>query len=176
MERSYDMTRYDLANVVLRTATIDDLSALVEIHNHYVLNTHITFDLDPYTPETRRPWFDAHDGERYRIVVADAGGAILGSASSGQFRRKGAYDTTVETSIVCRPDALGMGLGTRLYQELFRQLAQQDVHRAVAGIAQPNEASNALHRKMGFRAIGTYSEVGRKFGKYWDVLWLEREL
>jgi len=70
----------------------------------------------------------------------------------------------------------GRGLGTRLYQALFAELVHQDIHRVVAGVAQPNEASNALHRKLGFRQLGTYSEVGRKFGKYRDVVWFERDL
>jgi len=162
--------------ILLRAATLDDLPALVEIHNHYVLNTHITFDVEPFTVASRRAWFDEHnDGQRYRIVVAEAGGVILGSASSGRHRPRAAYDTTVETSIACRADSVARGLGTRLYQALFAELAHEDIHRLVAGVAQPNEASNALHRKLGFRELGKYSEVGRKFGKYWDVLWFERE-
>lgn len=163
--------------ITLRLATIDDLPGLVDIHNYYVRNTHTTFDVEPYTVEARRPWFDEHnDGKRYRIMIAEAGGVILGLACSGRFRTRAAYDTTVETSVYCRPQAVGRGLGTRLYQALFAELAGQDIHRAVAGVAQPNEASNALHRKLGFRELGTYSEVGRKFGKYWDVRWFERGL
>ena len=173
--------------IVFRSATLDDLPALVEIHNHYVLNTHVTFDVEPFTVATRRAWFDEHNSDehnfdehnpagRYRIVVAQQGNRILGSASSGRHRPKAAYDTTVETSIACHPDAVGRGLGTRLYQELFAALSGQDIHRAVAGVAQPNDASNALHRKLGFQPLGTYSEVGRKFNRYWDVLWFERSM
>jgi phosphinothricin acetyltransferase len=163
--------------ITLRPAALDDLPALVEIHNHYVVNTHITFDIEPFTVEARKPWFQAHcDGKRYRIVVAEAYGIVLGSASSGRHRTKAAYDTTVELSIECHPEAVGRGLGIRLYEALIAELATQDVHRLVAGVAQPNEASNALHRRLGFRPIGTFSEVGRKFGKYWDVLWFERDV
>jgi phosphinothricin acetyltransferase len=167
----------EIDQITLRPATLDDLPALTDIYNYYVVNTHITFDIDPVTVEERRPWFDEHsDGKRYRIIVAEACGVILGGASSGRHRAKAAYDTTVETSIQCSPAAVGQGLGTRLYQTLFAELATQDIHRLVAGVAQPNDASNALHRKLGFRQIGTYSQVGRKFGKYWDVLWFERDL
>jgi phosphinothricin acetyltransferase len=162
---------------LVRPATLNDLPALVEIHNYYVANTHVTFDLEPVTVEARRSWFDDHnDGKRYQIVVAEADGVVLGSASSGRFRAKSAYDTAVEVSIACRPEVVGQGLGTRLYQALFSRLAGQDVHRLLAGVAQPNDASNALHRKLGFQPLGTFSEVGRKFDKYWDVLWFEREL
>ncbi len=163
--------------VILRPATLRDLPALTTIHNYYVANTHFTFDTKPFTTEERRPWFDSHnDGNRHRIIVADAQGILLGSASSARHRAKDAYDTTVEVSIECHRDAIGLGLGTRLYQALFAELAKQDIHRVVAGVAQPNEASTALHRKFGFREIGTFSQVGRKFEKYWDVTWFEREL
>jgi phosphinothricin acetyltransferase len=167
----------EIDQITLRPATLDDLPALTGIYNYYVVNTHVTFDIDPVTVEERRLWFQEHtDGKRYRIIVAEARGVLLGCASSGRHRAKAAYDTTVETSIQCSPSAVGQGLGTRLYQTLFEELATQDIHRLVAGVAQPNNASNALHTKLGFRQIGTYSQVGRKFGKYWDVLWFERDL
>ncbi len=153
-----------------------DLPALTDIHNYYVLNTHITFDVQPFSSEQRLSWFkDRSDGGRYRIVVAEGCDAVLlGYAATGRFRAKDAYDTTVEISVACRPEAAGRGLGTALYTALFELIAGQDVHRIVVGIAQPNPASNALHRKFGFTAIGTFSEVGRKFGRYWDVMWMER--
>jgi phosphinothricin acetyltransferase len=161
--------------VLLRPATLLDLPAIVEIRNHYILNTHITFDVAPLTVESCRAWFNEHnDGKRYRIIVAAAGDSILAFIASGRYRAKAAYDTTVEVSIACHPDALSRGLGTRLYHALFEALAGEDIHRIVAGVAQPNDASNALHRKLGFREVGTYTEVGRKFGRYWDVLWFER--
>ena len=163
--------------VRIRPATLADLSALVEIHNHYVIHTHITFDVDPFTVDERRSWFENHnDGKRYRIVVAEIDGVVVGNASSGRHRPKAAYDTTVETSIACHPAATGRGIGTLLYHALFAELAAEDIHRVVAGVAQPNDASNALHRKLGFRELGTFTEAGRKFGQYWDVLWFEREL
>jgi phosphinothricin acetyltransferase len=71
---------------------------------------------------------------------------------------------------------VGHGLGRLLYAALFDSLADQDIHRIVAGIAQPNAASNALHQRFGFKSIGVFNQVGRKFGKYWDVMWMERPL
>ena len=79
-------------------------------------------------------------------------------------------------SIYLAPDALGRGIGSRLYEELFTAIAGEDVHRAYAGITLPNPGSVALHEKFGFQSIGVYHEVGRKFGRYWDVEWFEREL
>ena len=91
---------------------------------------------------------------------------ILGSASSGRHRPRAAYDTTVETSIACGADSVGRGIGTRLYQALFAELAHEDIHRLVAGVAQPNDASNALHRKLGFVSRGST----RRWAKVWQVL------
>ena len=164
-------------SVLLRAAALDDLPAITEIHNYYVVHTHITFDVQPFLPEDRVAWFHDHsDGGRYRLMIAEDAGQILGYACTGRFRPKEAYDTTVEASVACRPDRVGRGLGRQLYEALFASLAGQDIHRIVAGIAQPNEASNALHRRMGFTSTGTLSEVGRKFDRYWDVLWMERPL
>jgi phosphinothricin acetyltransferase len=162
----------------IRPATLADLAALTELLNHYVENTPVTFDVRPFTPEQREPWFHEHsDGRRYRMLVADEDGVgIVGYAATGAFRNKEAYESTVEVSIALRPETTGKGIGSRLYSELFALLEQEDVHRIVAGISQPNEASNRLHERFGFRRIGTFTEVGRKFGKYWDVSWMEKEL
>ena len=162
----------------MRPATPDDLPALTSIYNHYVINTSITFDLEPFAPEARRPWFDAHAAEgRHRLLIAaDPDNAVLGYATTSRWRPKAAYDTTVESSVYCRPDVVGRGIGTALYSALFESLAGEDIHRIVAGISQPNAASVALHQRCGFRPVGVFSKVGRKFGKYWDVAWFERSL
>ncbi len=162
--------------MIIRPASLADLPRLTEIHNYYVLNTHITFDVRPFTPEQRISWFHDHsDGRRHRLLVAEEDRmGVIGYAATGSFRSKEAYETTVEVSIACSHDAVGKGIGTRLYQALFALLSQEDVHRVVAGIAQPNAASNALHERFGFKKIGSFTEVGRKFGKYWDVMWMEK--
>lgn len=162
----------------IRPATLADLPAITDLLNHYILNTHITFDVQPFLPQQREPWFHQHsDGRRYRMLVAEAPDlSILGYAATGPFREKKAYETTVEISIACHREATGRGVGRQLYGELFRLLEGEDIHRVVAGIAQPNPASNRLHESFGFKPIGTFTEVGRKFGKYWDVVWLEKTM
>jgi len=110
------------------------------------------------------------------IVAADDEGVPVGYATSSRWRPKAAYDTTVESSVYCHPDAVGRGTGTRLYAALFEALIGEDVHRVVAGIAQPNPASVALHERFGFRSVGTFESVGLKFGRYWDVAWFERSM
>ncbi|MGX1671511.1 N-acetyltransferase family protein [Streptomyces sp. NPDC055400] len=163
--------------VLVRPGVEADLDALTDLYNHYVRETPITFDTAAFTPQERRPWLLSHleDG-RHRLLVAQERdfGRILGYATSSPFRAKAAYDTSVEVSVYCAPDAGGRGIGTLLYKALFEALAGEDVHRAYAGITQPNEASDRLHTRFGFTHVGTYREVGRKFGRYWDVAWYER--
>ncbi|GHE00539.1 GNAT family N-acetyltransferase [Streptomyces alanosinicus] len=165
--------------VQVRPGIEDDLKSLTAIYNHYVRETAITFDTAIFTPEERRPWLLSHpeDGPHRLMVATEAETQqILGYATSGPYRPKPAYATSVEVSVYVAPDAGRRGIGTLLYDALFRALTGEDVHRAYAGIAQPNEASERLHARFGFRFVGTYREVGRKFGRYWDVAWYEKEL
>lgn len=152
-----------------------DLPALLDIYNHYVRETAITFDLEPKTLEQRRVWLEGFaDIGRYQCFVAVKDGKPIGWASSGRFRERAAYDTTVETSVYLAPGETGQGLGRRLYQTLFDALAGEDIHRAYGGVTQPNDASNRLHERMGFTRAGVLDAVGRKFGRFWDVaVWLK---
>ncbi|UYQ62672.1 GNAT family N-acetyltransferase [Streptomyces peucetius] len=173
------------AEVQVRAGTDADLDALTDIYNHYVRETPITFDTTVFTPEQRRPWLHSHpeDGPHRLLVAQDVRfvdsnppAGVLGYATSSPFRPKPAYSTSVEVSVYCAPEAAGRGVGTLLYEALFKELGTEDVHRAYAGVALPNEPSVRLHNRFGFRHVGTYEEVGRKFGRYWDVAWFEKRL
>jgi phosphinothricin acetyltransferase len=161
----------------VRPAVDSDLPALTDIYNHYIVNTPITFDVVPLVPEQRRPWFDDHSaGGRHRLLVAEDEGRLVGYATTSRFRPKAAYDTTVESSVYCRADCVRRGVGTLLYRALFETIAGEDVHQIVAGVTLPNPASLALHERLGFRPVGVFPSVGRKFDRYWDVGWFERPL
>jgi phosphinothricin acetyltransferase len=166
-----------MRDAALRPGTRGDLPALTELYNYYVLHTAITFDIEPFTVASREAWFSrfAEPGP-YRLVVAEAEGELLGYACSHPWRPKAAYETSVETSVYCAHGASGRGLGTQLYAALFAALAGLDIHRAYAGITLPNAASERLHARYGFERLAVFSEVGRKQGRYWDVLWLEKKL
>ncbi|WP_374226956.1 N-acetyltransferase family protein [Streptomyces sp. JJ38] len=181
----------------VRPGDEEDLDALTALYNHYVTETPITFDLTPFTPDERRPWLLSYskDGP-HRLLVAEervsasdggradaptparvpAPGRLLGYATSSPFRAKPAYAGSVEVTVYLGPRAVGRGVGALLYRRLFAELAGEDVHRAFAGIALPNEASVRLHARFGFRYVGTFGEAGRKFGRYWDVAWYEKSL
>jgi phosphinothricin acetyltransferase len=166
------------ASLIVRYGEESDLEQLTAIYNHYVTTTHITFDLQPFTAERRRhDWFCHHSPVGpHRLLVAADGPRVLGYATSSPFRVKPAYATSVETSVYCEPAAVGGGIGGLLYDHLFTVLAGEDLHRAIAGIALPNEASLRLHRRFGFTEIGVEHEVGRKFDRFWDVLLLEKNI
>jgi phosphinothricin acetyltransferase len=163
----------------IRPANRADLPRLTEIYNYYVVHTPVTFDVEPYTVERRAAWFEqfALTG-RYRLVVAqdEENGMVMGYAGTTRFRVKPAYDTTVETTVYSSPEAVGKGVGRKLYAGLFDALADEDIHRIVGGYTLPNAASAKLHAMFGFKSVGIFSEVGYKFGKYWDVAWTERPL
>jgi phosphinothricin acetyltransferase len=156
--------------ITIRRAEQGDLPALLGIYNHYVRETPVSFDIEPRTLAQRQAWLDGFAGTgRYQCFVALKDGVAIGCASSHRYKDRAAYDTTVASSIYLAPDACGQGLGRRLYATLFDALKNEDIHRIFAGVTLPNEASVALHRSFGFELVGTYLEVGRKFGRFWDV-------
>lgn len=161
--------------LIIREATSDDAQQLADIYNHYVRETHITFDLEPVDRANREQWITAYNrNPRHRLFVGIDDGDIIGYASSSQFRYKPAYDLSVETTIYLDHRRTGKGYGTRLYQHLLDSLGQTDVHRYYGIIALPNDASVDLHRRFGFQDRGILTEVGYKFKKYWDTLWMEK--
>ena len=163
--------------VRVRPAATDDLDAINDIYNHYVMESHFTFDVEPLDIDVRREWFGHFSTSgRYRLFVALDEDDIVGYASSSRFRPKPGYETSVETSIYLAPEAIGKGAGSRLYETLFKSLEGEDLHRAYAGIALPNPPSIALHERFGFKRVAHYTEQGRKFGRYWDVAWFEKLL
>jgi phosphinothricin acetyltransferase len=161
----------------IRLAEERDLPRLTEIYNHYVATTAITFDIDTYDVEGRRPWFAQFGAQGpYRLFVAECAGVIDAYAGTTSFRPKRAYETTVEATVYCAPGATGHGLGSALFGALWTALEGEDLRCAVAGITLPNEPSIKLHERFGFRLSGVLHEVGRKLGQYWDVAWYEKRL
>jgi phosphinothricin acetyltransferase len=160
----------------IRAAEPGDLDAITAIYNHYVVTSHVTFDIKPFSVEERREWFAHHAPKgRHRLLVAVETG-VVAYASTGRWRPKPAYDTTVELSVYCAPDATRRGYGRVLCERLLEELGREDVTRVVGGAALPNSGSLALLSKLGFRSVGVFTQVGRKFGRYWDVEWFEKAL
>lgn len=160
---------------MIRPATRADLPRLVQIYNHFVSTSHVTFDVTPFTVSEREPWFASFsDTGSHRLLVAELNSVPVGYAASKEYRPKPAYTTSVETTAYMDPEHMGQGIGKKLYTTLMDSLKTENVHRVYAAIALPNPISISLHAKLGFKHIGTHHEVGWKFGKYWDVDWYEK--
>jgi phosphinothricin acetyltransferase len=159
----------------IRPGTQKDLEGLNELYNHYVRTSACTFDIEEISMDARREWFEGFGG-RYRLIVAVDGDLVVGYAHTKSFRPKQAYETSVETTVYVAHDRHGEGIGRRLYAALFDAVAGEDIHRAYAGITVPNPASFALHEAFGFRQVAHFAEQGRKFDRYWDVAWFEKNL
>ncbi len=161
----------------IRPARTADLPRLAEIYNYYVLNSYVTFDLEPVTLEERRQWLRqfAVSGP-HRLFVAEENGVVAGYAGSFRFRTRCAYAGTIETTVYCAPEAAGRGIGSALYGALFESLRDEGLHVAIGAIAVPNPPSITLHERFGFVLAGVMHEVGRKFDRWWDVAWYEKRL
>jgi phosphinothricin acetyltransferase len=167
--------------VAIRAADVDDLDSLTGIYNHAVVASYATFDEEPQAASGRRAWFEqfAEHG-RHRLLVAcvdeSAQREAIGYACSQRYRPHPAFDETVEFSIYLAPDAQGRGVGTALYDALFDALRDEAVYCVVVGIALPNDASVALHRRFGFRDVGVFEQYAIKQGRRISSLWMQRLL
>ena len=112
----------------------------------------------------------------FRLLVARDGQRLLGYCSSQSYRAHPAFARTIETSVYVAPDATGVGVGSALYGRLFADLADQGLHRAVVGIALPNEASIRLHARHGFRPVGVFDEYAHKNGRAISSQWMQRAM
>jgi phosphinothricin acetyltransferase len=155
---------------VYRQATLDDAAPLLEIYRPIVLNTTISFELElPTLKQFQERILKALDG--WEWLVAECDGRLVGYAYGTSHRSRGAYQYAVETSAYVHPDYHRRGIGLNLYQKLLPKLASKGYCNAYAGIALPNEASITLHKRAGFRFIGNFPLIGRKFGRWHDVSW-----
>ena len=156
--------------VRVRPARSSDLPAVAAIYACAVHTSTATFDVDePPLSHWQAKLDSSAVGDHFLVahtLAARDDERVLGYAYSGAFRSRPAYSQTRETSVYVAPVAVGKGLGALLYGELLSLLRRDGVHLAVAVVTQPNPASNALHRRMGFTEVGTLDEVGFKFGTY----------
>ena len=161
--------------MLLRHATVADAEALRAIYNFEVENTTVTFDLLPRTLDDQRAWIREREGA-LGVVVAEVDGMVAGFASLSPYRGRPAYNTTVEDSVYVSTSARGMGVGKALLLELIAMAEKRGFHTILAHIAGGHEPSIALHSACGFEATGTQREVGRKMGRWLDLVVMQRML
>jgi L-amino acid N-acyltransferase YncA len=155
----------------IRSATERDLPGVKAVYDVQVREGIATFDVDPPPlAYWRQRLASTERGDRL-LVATTADERVLGYAYSSSYRPRPAYRDTRETSIYLGPAAQGRGVGRRLYDELLAGLRADGMHRALAVVALPNPASQALHRACGFTSVGVLSEVGHKLGRWIDTEW-----
>lgn len=160
----------------IRLAILDDAPAMRAIYNHEVENTTATFDLVARTLIEQREWIAERSGA-LGVLVAEIDDTVVGFASLSPYRTRPAYRTTVEDSIYVAQSARGAGVGRALLDALIELAAQRGFHTVIAHIAHitgRSEASVALHSACGFTTVGAEREVGRKFGRWLDVVIMQR--
>jgi phosphinothricin acetyltransferase len=162
-------------SVTIRLATTQDADAIAAIYRPAVVDTAISFELEPpdaaemasrvSATQAGRPW-----------IVCEAPHGVVGYAYASRHRERAAYQWSVEVSAYVRPDVRRAGVASALYTSLFAVLVLQGFRNAYAGITLPNPASVRLHEALGFTSIGVFRGIGYKLGAWHDVAWLEREL
>ena len=154
-----------------------DTAALAAIYSHHILTGTGTFEEEPVDAAEMAARLDRITSHRWPWLVAEAEGAVLGYAYAGQFRDRAAYRFSAEDSIYIRPDAMGQGLGNVLLGALLVESAKAGFQRMFAVIGDSaNQGSIRLHEKHGFTHAGRFDRAGFKFGRYLDVVFMQRDL
>lgn len=157
----------------IRPAALADLAAVNAIYNHFVLHSVCTYQEEPSTADERAAWFAAH-GPKHPVVVAEREGEIIGWGSLSKFHPRSAYGRTVENSVYVRHDLHRQGIGRALLADLVERANDAGHHTILALIDTEQRGSIAMHEKMGFVEVGRLREVGFKFGRWLDVVHLQR--
>lgn len=166
----------------IRVATLEDAKTLVEIYTPYVEKTVITFEYEVPSVEEFKGRM-AHVLEKYPYLVAERDGEIVGYAYAGEFKSRAAYDWAVETTVYVREDQKKSGVGKALYMALEQILAEQNILNLNACIGYPEVEDEYLtknsvqfHEHMGYRFVGEFYKCGYKFGRWYNMVWMEKHI
>ncbi len=159
--------------LLIRDAREDDLPAILSIHNDEILHGTAIWWRDPVDLANRRALLATQRAKSYPYLVAEADGRVAGYASFGEFRPQDGYDRTVETSLYVHPNHRGRGVAAALMPALIEAARHLGKHAMVGGIDATNEASLRLHRRFGFVETGRLPQVGFKFGRYLDLVFMQ---
>ncbi|HXT38459.1 MAG TPA: GNAT family N-acetyltransferase [Candidatus Angelobacter sp.] len=158
----------------VRPATHDDLPGILEIYNEAVLNTTATYDYEPRTLEHRTAWFEDHVKSGLPVFVALAeDGRVVGWSALNRYHDRKGYQFTTENSVYVAAGHRGKGIGRLLMKPLVEAARARGLHAILAGIDAENEASVRLHASFGFVKAAHFTQVGFKFGRWLDVVYME---
>jgi len=163
--------------MLIRPATRADLSSILEIYNEAVLNTTASYDYEPRTLEHRVAWFEDHEKNNYPIFVAvNNQSRVVGWSALNRFHDRAGYRFTAENSVYVAADQRGNGIGTVLMPPLIDSAKTRGLRAILALIDANNEPSVRLHSRFGFERVGLLTQVGYKFDRWLDVIYMERLL
>lgn len=163
--------------ITIRPATEADLSGILEIYNDAVLHSTATYDYEPRPLEHRRQWFADHQREDYAVFVAvDESARIVGWSALNPYHARPGYRFTTENSVYIAADRRGQGIGKQLLEPLIEAARARGLHAIIAAIDATNEASIRLHARYGFEQVGHFKQVGFKFGRWLDVVYMQKIL
>lgn len=162
------------ASPSVRPANEDDLAGILAIYNDAVINTMAIWNETESDIEGRRSWLRERTGRGFPVLIAEENGSIVGYATFGDFRPHEGYRFTVENSVYVRNDLRRRGIAGLLMGPLIAEAGKLGMHAMIAGIEASNLASIRLHERFGFREVARMPEVGRKFGRWLDLVLMQR--
>jgi L-amino acid N-acyltransferase len=158
---------------MIRHATLSDAPAILEIYNDAIINTTAVYRYEPETLQSRIDWIQERQSAGFPIFVLEQAGQVVGFSSYGTFRTPPAYQRTCENSIFVHPNWRGQGVGKHLMPPLIEAARANRMHAMVAGVEATNEASIRFHARFGFERVAHFKEVGFKFGRWLDLVFME---
>lgn len=159
--------------ISIREANLSDVPAILEITNYEILNSTVLYEYEPRTIEQQTDWFNEKLVHNWPIIVAESETRVIGFGTFGSFRARPAYSKSIEHSVYVHKDYRGKTTGNALMVELIRLAKEGGFHTMIAGIDSSNQGSVEFHRKFGFEVVGTFKEVGFKFDKWLDVVFMQ---
>ena len=169
-----------MENIVIRSASVNDAEALLNIYAYYVENTAITFEYKVPTVEEFQQRI-ANTLKKYPYLVAEKEGTILGYAYAGVFKDRAAYDWSAEVTIYLSHNATKCGIGRKLYEALETEMKKRGFLNLYACIGYPVEEDEYLtknsaqfHAHLGYQTLGEFHKCGYKFGRWYNMIWMEK--
>ena len=163
-------------SVTIRDASEDDVPGILAIYNEVIATSTAVYREDPASLEDRLEWFNSRQAQSYPVLVATDESGILGFASYGDFRTWPGYRFSVEHTVHIRADQRGRGVGTTLMQALVQRAVEQGKHVMIGGVDADNESSLRFHERLGFVRAAHLRQVGFKFGRWLDLVFVQRVL
>jgi phosphinothricin acetyltransferase len=169
-----DAEKPSAVTAVVRRATYSDLPGILEIYNDAVLHTTASYDYQPRTLDHRRAWFDDHQRSNYPVFVAvTPDGRVVGWSALNRYHDRIGYQFTAENSVYVAADWRGRGLGKQLLAPVIEAARVRGIHAIIAAIDASNDVSVRLHAGFGFQTVGHFKQVGYKFDRWLDVIYME---